>query len=209
MQLNKSLKTKPLLGMISRLDTRKGLDLLVKILDDILALDAGLIVLGSGDPPIQEELEKVVRKNPGRFGLTIDFDEPLAHRVMAGTDMLLDPSRYEPCGFAQMYAMKYGTIPIVRDTGALKDVISAFNQQTGEGNGFKFTDYNPTAFIESIREAIDLFHNTESWRKLRTNAMKEDFSWDRSAESYLKLYHTTLKMKQPIEDSYRMNQKRC
>ena len=199
MQLNQSLKSKPLLGMISRLDARKGLDLLVKILEDILALDAGLIVLGSGDPPIQEELEKIVRKNPGRIGLSIDFDEPLAHRVMAGTDMFLIPSRYESGGLTQMYAMKYGTIPIVRDTGALKDVIAAFDPHTGEGNGFKFTDYNPNAFFASIREAIDLFHNTESWRKLRTNAMNEDFPWDRSAESYLKLYHTTLQMKNQLK----------
>ena len=175
MQFNKFLKTKPLLGMISRLDTQKGLDLLVKILDDILALDAGLIVLGSGDPTIQEELEKAVRKHPGRFKLIIDFDEPLAHRILAGTDMFLAPSRYAPCGLTQMYAMKYGSIPIVRNTGGLKDVISVFNPQTGEGNGFKFTDYNLTAFLESIREAIDLFHITESWKKLRTNAMKEDF----------------------------------
>jgi starch synthase len=195
MKLNQSLKSKPLLGMISRLDTQKGLDLLVKVLDDIFALDAGIVILGSGDKSIQEALEKAVKKNPGRLGLRIDFDESLAHRIMAGADMFVIPSRYEPCGLTQMYALKYGTIPIVRNTGGLKDAITAFNPSTGKGNGFKFTDYKPKKFLASIRDAISQYHKTDNWKKLRTSAMKEDFSWDRSAKSYLKLYHTMLKVK--------------
>jgi len=195
MKLIQSLKSKPLLGMISRLDTQKGLDLLVKILDDILALDVGLVVLGSGDQSIQEILKKAAKKNPRHFGLTIGFDESLAHRIMAGADMFLIPSRYEPCGLTQMYALKYGTIPIVRNTGGLKDSIREFNLKTGKGNGFKFSDYKSEAFLASVQRAIKQFHNTEGWKKLRVNAMKEDFSWDRSAKSYLKLYRSTLKGK--------------
>ena len=192
MHLDRSLTTQPLLAMISRLDTQKGLDLLIEVLDDILSLNAGLVILGAGDESIQEALKTTATHNPGRVALTLGFDEPLAHRIMAGADMLLIPSRYEPCGLTQMYALKYGTIPVVRATGGLDDTITPFNPQTGKGNGFKFTSYTPKAFLRSLQKAIALFHNPGAWRKLRTNAMKEDFSWDRSARSYLELYKTTM-----------------
>jgi len=151
MNLDQSLKDKPLLGMISRLDSQKGLDILVKILDDILSLDVGLVILGAGNASIQRTLKKAARNNPGRIGISIGFDERLAHRILAGADMFLIPSRYEPCGLTQMYALKYGTIPIVRATGGLEDTIVPFNKQTGKGNGFTFTDYKPGAFFASIR----------------------------------------------------------
>jgi starch synthase len=192
MQLDRSLTTQPLLAMISRLDTQKGLDLLIKILDNILSLNVGLVILGAGDASIQEALKTTATNNPGRVALTVGFDEPLAHRIMAGADMLLIPSRYEPCGLTQMYALKYGTIPVVRATGGLDDTITPFNPQTGKGNGFKFTAYKPKAFLRALQKAVELFHNAGAWRKLRTNAMKEDFSWDRSARSYLELYNTTM-----------------
>ena len=193
MNLNQSLNQKPLLGMISRLDSQKGVDLLVKIMNDILSLDVGLVILGAGNSSMQRALSRVAEHNPGRMGITIGFDETLAHRIMAGTDMFLIPSRYEPCGLTQMYALKYGTIPIVRATGGLEDTITPFNPQTGRGNGFTFKDYKPKAFFSSILNAVDLYHNPASWKKLQNNAMKEDFSWDRSARSYLDLYHATLK----------------
>jgi starch synthase len=192
MHLDRSLTTQPLLAMISRLDTQKGLDLLIKILDNILSLNVGLVILGAGDASIQEALKTTATNNPGRVALTVGFDEPLAHRIMAGADMLLIPSRYEPCGLTQMYALKYGTIPVVRATGGLEDTITLFNPQTGKGNGFKFTAYTPKAFLKTLQKAVELFHDPEAWRKLRTNAMREDFSWDRSARSYLELYNTTL-----------------
>lgn len=192
MHLDRSLRTQPLLAMISRLDTQKGLDLLTMILDDILSLDVGLVILGTGDASIQKTLKKTARSNPGRVALTVGFDEPLAHRIMAGADMLLIPSRYEPCGLTQMYALKYGTIPVVRATGGLDDTITPFNPQTGKGNGFKFTAYTPKAFLKTLQEAIELFHTSGAWRTLRANGMKKDFSWDRSAHRYLELYSTTL-----------------
>ena len=192
MKLYQSLKDKPLLGMISRLDSQKGLDLLVKVLDDILALDVGLVILGAGNATIQRALRKASKNNPGRIAIAFGFDEQLAHHIMAGADMFLIPSRYEPCGLTQMYALKYGTIPIVRATGGLEDTIIPFNPQTGKGNGFTFTDFKPRAFFASIRNAVDLYQDTASWKKLRSNAMKEDFSWNRSARSYLDLYRSTL-----------------
>lgn len=192
MDLDPSLQARPLLGMISRLDAQKGLDLVVKILGGILELDVGLVVLGSGDEKIQQAIQRAAKKNPGRVGLFIGFNEPLAHRIMAGADVFLIPSRYEPCGLTQMYALKYGTVPVVRSTGGLDDTIVQFDPKEGEGNGFKFGPYKPESFLAALRKAIDLFHDAEAWKKLVANGMKADFSWDRSAQRYLELYHTVI-----------------
>jgi len=192
MALNPSLETRPLLGVISRLDAQKGIDLLVEALPQILALDVGVVILGSGDESIQEALRKTSRNNPGRVGLTVGFDEQLAHRIMGGADLLLIPSRYEPCGLTQMYALRYGTVPVVRATGGLDDTIVSFNKTTGDGTGFKFTAYQPQALLSAIEGAVDLFGEVKLWKKLRTNGMEADFSWDRSARSYLDLYRSAV-----------------
>jgi starch synthase len=188
MNLDPALMKQALLGMISRLDAQKGLDLLLKVLDDILALNVGLVVLGSGDEHIQQSIQEAAERYPGRVKVTTGFDEPLAHRIMAGMDILLIPSRYEPCGLTQMYALKYGTVPIVRATGGLDDTIVPFDHKTGEGNGFKFSAYEPKVFLKAIRKAIDLFQDPKAWKRLMANGMKEDFSWHRSAQRYRDLY---------------------
>ncbi len=193
MTLDPLLAKRPLLGMISRLDAQKGLDLLVKVLDDILALDVGLVVLGSGDERIQGAIQEAAQRRPGRVGLTIGFDEPLAHRIMAGADAFLIPSRYEPCGLTQMYALKYGTVPVVRATGGLDDTIVPFDHKTGEGNGFKFSAYEPKAFLEAIRKAVDIFQDPKAWKRLMANGMKADFSWDQSARRYMELYRSVIR----------------
>ena len=192
MGLDPSLKSRPLLGMISRLDNQKGLDLLVKILDDILALQVGLVVLGSGDEKIQQAIHKAAERHPGHVGIFIGFNEALAHRILAGTDIFLIPSRYEPCGLTQMYALKYGTVPVVRATGGLDDTIVQFDPNTGEGNGFKFRFYDPTFFFQTIQRAVDLSQIPRAWNRLMANGMKQDFSWDRSAQSYLDLYRSVM-----------------
>jgi starch synthase len=190
MGLDPDLNERPLLGMVSRLDAQKGLDLLLEILNGIMALDAGLVVLGSGGESIQQALREVTELHNGSVGLFIGFDEPLAHRIMAGADMLLIPSRYEPCGLTQMYALKYGTVPVVRATGGLDDTIIPFDITTKEGNGFKFGPYEPDAFLSAIRQAVDLFDDKEAWKRLMANGMKADFSWDRSARNYLEIYRS-------------------
>jgi starch synthase len=208
--LDSSILGKPLLGMITRLDAQKGLDLLVKILDDLLSMDLGLVLLGFGDEKIQQAIRDAAERFPGRVGLTTDFNEPLAHRIMAGADIFLIPSRYEPCGLTQMYALKYGTVPIVRATGGLKDTIVQFNIKTGKGNGFKFRPYKPASFLRAIRSAIKHFNNPEAWQQVVSNGMKEDFSWDRSARSYMRLYHSLLnkQLRQPKKKpSKRSNKK--
>jgi starch synthase len=192
MGLDPSLKSRPLLGMISRLDAQKGLDLLVKTLSDLLALDVGLVVLGSGDKGIQKAIREAAQRYPGHVGLFLGFNEPLAHRIMAGTDIFLIPSRYEPCGLTQMYALRYGTVPLVRATGGLDDTIVQFDPNTGEGNGFKFHFYHPASFLQTIRRAVDLFQIPRAWNRLMANGMRQDFSWDRSAQSYLNLYRSVM-----------------
>jgi len=193
MGLDSSLQNKPLLGMVSRLDAQKGLDLLVEILDDLLALDVGLAVLGSGEEHIQQGIQKAAERYPGRVGLFIGFNEPLAHRIMAGVDIFLIPSRYEPCGLTQMYALKYGTVPVVRATGGLDDTIVTFDAKNIKGNGFKFRPYKAKAFFAAIQRALRLFEDSDSWKRLIVNGMKQDFSWDRSAQSYLRIYQSITK----------------
>jgi starch synthase len=192
MNLDTSLKERPIFGMISRLDTQKGLDLLVEILEDMLALNIGLVVLGSGDEEIQKALGQAAERHSGRIGIKIGFDESLAHRIMAGTDIFLIPSRYEPCGLTQMYALKYGTVPLVRATGGLDDTIVPFDPLTGEGNGFKFQPYEADALLRAVQKSVALFDDSKAWKRLTANGMREDFSWDRSARRYLDLYHSIL-----------------
>jgi starch synthase len=190
MGLDQSLQGRPLLGMVSRLDRQKGLDLLLSILNDLFSLDVGLVILGSGDDGIQTALSKARMIRPERVGLRIGFDEALAHRIMAGVDILLIPSRYEPCGLTQMYALRYGTVPVVRATGGLEDTIESYDSRTGKGNGFKFGPYEPTAFSRKIREAVECFDKPGVWERVRLNGMKADFSWNRSASRYMDLYRS-------------------
>jgi starch synthase len=192
MGLDPSLQERPLLGMISRFGAQKGFDLIVKILEKILALDVGLIVLGSGDEKIQQAIQRAAEKNRGRVGLFIGFNEPLAHRIMGGADVFLIPSRYEPCGLTQMYALRYGTVPVVMSTGGLDDTIVQYDPKTGEGNGFKFGPHRPASFLSAIQKAVDLFQNASAWKRLVASGMRADFSWDRSAQSYLELYRAVI-----------------
>ena len=191
--LDPATSEKPLLGMITRLDAQKGLDLLVNILDNLMSLDLGLVILGSGDERISHAIQEAAGRYPGRITLAKGFNEPLAHRIMAGADIFLIPSRYEPCGLTQMYALRYGTMPIVRATGGLKDTIVQFNMKTCEGNGFRFGPYKPASFLRAVRAATKLFKNPETWHRLISNGMKANFSWERSAMSYMMLYESLVK----------------
>jgi starch synthase len=197
MGLDPSLQDRPLLAVISRLDAQKGLDLIVKILRKVLAMELGLIVLGSGDEKIQQAIQKAAKTNPGRVALFIGFNEPLAHRIMAGADIFLIPSRYEPCGLTQMYALRYGTVPVVRSTGGLDDTIVQYDPKTREGNGFKFGPYKPASFLAAIEKAVHLFPNASAWKRLQASGMGADFSWDRSAQSYLGLYQDVIERRIP------------
>jgi starch synthase len=183
-----SRKEAPVIGMVSRLAGQKGLDILVEALGGLFTLGATLVILGMGEEKIQNALIAAKERYPAYFGLKIAFDDRVAHKIMAGCDMLLIPSRYEPCGLTQMYSLKYGTIPVVRATGGLDDSIQEYHADNGEGNGFKFEDYSARALLNAARRAIKVYDSKSSWDQLVQNAMAADFSWDRSAREYLTLY---------------------
>ena len=178
----------PLAGMVSRLAAQKGLDIVCEALDDLLGLGLRLVILGTGDQKIQDFLAAAQKKSPDRIGLKIAFDERIAHTIYAGSDIFLIPSRYEPCGLTQMYAMKYGTIPVVRATGGLDDSVEEFDPRAGTGNGFKFAEPEPGQLVEASGRAVAAFRRPAEWRRLVGNAMAADFSWTRSAAAYLDLY---------------------
>lgn len=186
--LDPELEAKPVVGVVSRFETQKGMDLLMWGIDEILSLDMGLVVLGSGSPWIREGLRQAEGRHRGRMHLQVGFDDVLAHRIFAGADLFLIPSLYEPCGLTQMYALRYGTVPVVRATGGLDDTIQGFDPREGKGNGFKFRPYEVHAMIRTLREAVGVFRDRPLWGVLLQNAMAAAFTWERSAETYLHLF---------------------
>jgi len=178
----------PVVGMVTRLAGQKGLDIVCEALDDLLGLGLTLVILGTGEAKIQDFLAAAQKKNPSRIGLKIAFDERIAHTIYAGSDVFLIPSRYEPCGLTQMYAMKYGTVPVVRATGGLDDSVQEFDPRSGRGNGFKFAAAEAGPLLETAARAVRVFGRPQEWRGLVGNCMAADFSWERSAAAYLDLY---------------------
>lgn len=181
----------PLIGIISRLDPQKGFDLIADALDEILAMDVQMLLLGTGLPEYHRIFERAARKYDKKLSANLRFDNKLAHRIEAGSDMFLMPSRYEPCGLNQLYSLKYGTIPIVRATGGLADSITDFTPDTlesGTATGFVFEEYSAAAMLDAIRRAVDAYKKKRTWKQLMRNAMAQDFSWAASAQEYEKLF---------------------
>lgn len=181
----------PLLGAVCRITHQKGLDLLLGIGDPIAALPAQLVVLGTGDKGLEAALRAMAARHPGQFAIHIGFDEGLAHLVEAGADMFLMPSRFEPCGLNQMYSLRYGTPPLVRNTGGLADTVVDCNDATlaaGTANGFVFDEASPEALLATIRRAVGAWHDRSLWRKLQRNGMGLDFSWSKAAAAYADVY---------------------
>jgi starch synthase len=183
----------PLLAVITRLATQKGMDLLLAVLPDLFATtDVQLAVLGNGDPGLERAFAELAASLPGRMTLRLGFDEPLAHRMQGGADVLVMPSRYEPCGLAQMYALRYGTVPVVHATGGLDDTVVEGDPARVEATGFKFARYTPDALRGAIDRALAARRHPAVWRALRDRGMAVDFSWDRSARTYRGLYGALL-----------------
>lgn len=181
----------PVIGMVTRLVSHKGLDLVKGILDELLATsEMQLVVLGSGDYEYESYFRWIAEKYPDKVGLRIGFVPELARKIYAGADMFLMPSKSEPCGLSQMVALRYGTVPIVRETGGLRDSITDCGD--GKGNGFTFKSYNAHDMLDAIRRALTLYYNGD-WNELALRALNCDFSWGRSANAYIRLYKETLK----------------
>ena len=178
----------PVIGMVSRLAGQKGVDIVCESLEEIFKMGAVLVVLGTGEDVFQKALSAAQEEYPGSLGLKIAFDESLSHKIYAGSDMFLIPSRYEPCGLTQMYSLRYGTVPVVRATGGLDDTIQEYEPARGAGNGFKFQEYSSTALLSSLQKAMAVHQQKERWRQLVQKAMACDFSWEMSAREYLPPY---------------------
>ncbi|MBI5893992.1 MAG: glycogen synthase GlgA [Deltaproteobacteria bacterium] len=183
----------PLIGIISRFVEQKGFDILSEAMEEIMSMNVCMVVVGSGEKKYSDIFLTLARKYPEKLGVKIAFDNAIAHKITAGSDMILMPSLFEPCGMTQMYSLKYGTIPIVRATGGLDDTIEDFDVKTGSGTGFKFIDYNSGSLLKKVEEAVQTFDNKQLWNSLMQNAMKQDFSWERSAKRYVELYEKLCK----------------
>jgi starch synthase len=184
---------RPLVGIVSRLTNQKGFDLLADVGEDLLKEELGWVVLGNGDPNHEQFFQNLAARFPEKVGVRIAYDNALAHKIEAGADLFLMPSRYEPCGLNQIYSLRYGTVPVVRATGGLDDTIEPFDQSTGQGTGFKFEAYGGEALLACLRRALGVFGDPKAWRRLQRNAMAKDFSWKSSAGEYARLYKTAQK----------------
>jgi len=180
----------PLLAMISRLTTQKGFDLVEAVFEKLLQRDVQFVLLGNGVPHFENFFHAAAARYADRVAVRIGFDEPLAHQIEAGADLFLMPSRYEPCGLNQMYSLKYGTPPIVRAVGGLKDSVQDYNPQNNSGTGFVFSDYDAEAMLATIDRGLFAYRDKNAWTALRRRAMAMDFSWERSARLYSDLYRT-------------------
>ncbi len=187
--------SRPVIAIISRLALQKGLDLLETAVDGLLQLDTQLMVLGSGGQRYERFFQRLQAKRPDRVNVTLRFDDVLAHRMEAGADMFLMPSRYEPCGLNQMYSLRYGTAPIVRATGGLDDTVEEWNEESGKGNGFKFQEYDAEAMLRAVSRARNCFENKSSWTRMLKNGMSGNFSWRNSALQYMSLYDQAIQLK--------------
>lgn len=186
--LNLPQQDKPIIGIVSRLTTQKGLDLVIGVLDEILSLDIQMVVLGTGDWKYENAFLDAVKKYPTKLAVVINFSKDIASKIYAGADMLLMPSRYEPCGLSQLIAMRYGCIPIVRETGGLKDTIIPYNPTDLTGTGFTFKSYNAYDMLDAINRAVGTYNSKAEWKSVMTNAMKGDYSWKEQAQQYMDLY---------------------
>lgn len=183
---------RPIIGIVSRLVEQKGFDLIEQAELELLKLDARFVLLGSGQPRYQDLFTRLAREHPDRVYFRSGFDEPFAHLVEGGADLFLMPSRYEPCGLNQMYSMRYGTVPVVRETGGLADTVEEFELATRAGTGFLFQRYEPGEMLAAIRRALAIHRQPDRWAALQRNGMQKDFSWGRSADGYDRLYETAL-----------------
>ena len=191
----------PVVGMVTRLSHQKGLDLVERVIRELMDTGLQLVVLGMGDAKYTDLFQWAETAYPGRVAARFQMNHQLAHRIYAGADMFLMPSLFEPCGLSQMISLRYGTVPIVRETGGLRDTVLSYNDASGEGNGFTFFNYNAHDMLYTVRRAVEYFHNNRDvWYKLIVRGMTGDYSWSRSAGEYVKMYErlTTPPLEQPM-----------
>ncbi len=185
----------PVIGIVSRFAAQKGFDLIAQVADRLAREEMIIVALGSGDKAYEEMFLRLNKLFPKKIAVKVAYDNALAHKIEAGADMFLMPSRYEPCGLNQIYSLKYGTVPIVRATGGLDDTIEPWDARTGKGTGFKFTEYTGEALLLAVKAALQAYRDQTSWQVLMKNGMGKDFSWNASARDYGKVYERVKQMR--------------
>ena len=183
---------RPLVGMVSRMVDQKGFDLLAAVAGDLPRNDASFVVLGTGERRYEEMWRTLAARHADRIGARIGFDERLAHLIEGGADAFLMPSRFEPCGLNQMYSLRYGTVPLVRSTGGLYDTVRNYDPRTGAGTGFMFEEYSPGALLGTVRRALDIYKERDTWHRIQQAGMREDNSWDARARNYIDVYERAI-----------------
>jgi len=185
----------PVIGVVSRFAAQKGFDLIAQIADRLAREEMIVVALGAGDKTYEEMFLRLNKQFPKKIAVKVAYDNAIAHKIEAGADMFLMPSRYEPCGLNQIYSLKYGTVPIVRATGGLDDTIEPWDARTGKGTGFKFSEYNGESLLLTIKHALSAYRDQTSWQALMRNGMNKDFSWNASAREYGKIYEKVRQMR--------------
>lgn len=194
-ELGLPVNNDPIIGVVHRLVSQKGLDLVVETFEEMMAMGIQFVLLGIGDPHLEDTFTRLMEKYPDRVSVRIEFNEVLAHKIYAGSDIFLMPSRFEPCGLGQMISLRYGTIPVVRETGGLKDTIIDIDRDPEKGNGFSFSEYTPKAFIDALGRAVNVYRdNPGLWLDMIKRGLRTDFSWKNSAKEYFYVYNRTLKV---------------
>ena len=188
---------RPLVGIVSRFVDQKGFDLIAEISGELMKENLSLVALGAGEPEYEKLFKQLAEKNPGRVAVKIGYDNALAHKIEAGADMFLMPSRYEPCGLNQIYSLRYGTVPIVRATGGLDDTVQNYDAKSRTGTGFKFEAYEGQALLDCVRGAMKGFRDPKLWHTVQSNGMAKDFSWKTSAAAYVTLYEAAKRSRIP------------
>jgi len=178
----------PVIGIVSRFAAQKGFDLIAQVMDRLAREEMIIVALGTGDKEYEEMFLRMQKQFPQKIAVKIAYDNAIAHKIEAGADMFLMPSKYEPCGLNQIYSLKYGTVPIVRATGGLDDTIEPWDARSGKGTGFKFTEYNGESLLLTIKQALQAYRDQGSWQVLMRNGMNKDFSWNFSAKEYVRIY---------------------
>jgi len=178
----------PVIGIVSRFAAQKGFDLISQVMDRLAREEMIIVALGTGDKEYEEMFLRMQKQFPQKIAVKIAYDNAIAHKIEAGADMFLMPSKYEPCGLNQIYSLKYGTVPIVRATGGLDDTIEPWDARSGKGTGFKFTEYNGESLLLTIKQALQAYRDQGSWQVLMRNGMNKDFSWNFSAKEYVRIY---------------------
>jgi len=185
----------PVIGIVSRFAAQKGFDLIAQIADRLAREDMIMVALGAGDKPYEEMFLRLSKQFPNKIAVKVAYDNAIAHKIEAGADMFLMPSRYEPCGLNQIYSLKYGSVPVVRATGGLDDTIEPWDARSGKGTGFKFTEYSGESLLLTIKQALQAYSDQTSWQVLMRNGMNKDFSWNASAREYGKIYERVRQMR--------------